>query len=233
MSYWNTANIPRYPREYSLPTSLRPLTILLLWKRDWTWCTFSHHTDSQPCKDTDVLLLHWHRNGPNYGYQQMSTGSHEKECLRSSNQFLIYFLISIITISWDSPEATPGYLFSYHVPPTSSFFSYIVRSRFGIFCGKRIPANIPEAPAPIQITFRGRKSSTGRSWRGSSLWFLVDGILGWFAYLNVRDLLANCVYWLVKVDSSFLSCALDKNMIPPRRIDKQLNMCFASPILFL
>lgn len=63
---------------------------------------------------------------------------------------------------------TPGYMFSnpiqssgvvilgrqvnLHVPPTSAFLSKIVRSIPGTFTGRRIPAVMPDKPAPMIAT---------------------------------------------------------------------------------
>jgi hypothetical protein len=43
-------------------------------------------------------------------------------------------------------------MFSYQVPPTSAFFSKIVRSIPGTFTGRRTPAVIPDRPAPTTAT---------------------------------------------------------------------------------
>jgi len=50
----------------------------------------------------------------------------------------------------------PGYLFSYHVPETSGFFSKTCSSKSSKCRWILYARSKPEAPAPIQMTFRRR-----------------------------------------------------------------------------
>ena len=97
-----------------------------------------------------------------------------------------------------SPQAHPGYLFSNHVPPSSSFLSYIERSRCCTYLGRLMAASMPDIPAPMQMTFNGRTASILRSdMTDLEACCVSKGILRSNWGRNVRHLVQGLLFWLL------------------------------------